>query len=104
MKRLVFIICLGFLLAPLLQAQESTPERPPVEPKLPGQQQPGAPRSSPPSQAVVPVPIPIAPPKTNGPVKKSLVRITATSLEPDYRAPWNAGALQGRGCDSNKTF
>jgi len=50
--------------------------------------------SSPPAQAVVPVPIPIAPPKPNGPVQKSLVRITATSVEPDYKAPWNAGALQ----------
>ena len=93
MKRLVVIIYFGFLLAPFLHAQESTPERPPVEPQVPGQQ-PGASRSSPPGQAVVPVPVPIAPPKPNGPVQKSLVRITATAVEPDYRAPWNAGGLQ----------
>ena len=93
MKRLVVIIYFGFLLAPFLHAQESTPERPPVEPQVPGQQ-PGASRSSPPGQAVVQVPVPIAPPKPNGPVQKSLVRITATSVEPDYRAPWNAGGLQ----------
>jgi len=93
MKRLVVIIYLGFLFAPFLHAQESTPERPPMEPQFPGQQ-PGASRSSPPGQAVVPVPVPIAPPKPNGPVQKSLVRITATAVEPDYRAPWNAGGLQ----------
>jgi S1-C subfamily serine protease len=93
MKRIFVIVYLGFLFAPFLHAQESTPERPPVEPKVPGQQ-PGASRSSPPGQAVVPVPVPIAPPKPNGPVQKSLVRVTATSVEPDYRAPWNGGGLQ----------
>src|ERR1700751_2123518 len=93
MKRIFVIVYLGFLFAPFLQAQESTQERPPVEPQIPGQQA-GASRSSPPGQAVVPVPVPIAPPKPNGPVQKSLVRITATAVEPDYRAPWNAGALQ----------
>jgi S1-C subfamily serine protease len=36
----------------------------------------------------------MAPPKPNGPIQKSLVRITVTEVEPDYRAPWNAGALQ----------
>src|SRR5438105_10718192 len=93
MKRLVVIVYVGFLLAPFLHAQDSTPAPPPVEPQIPGQQ-PGASRSSPPGQAVVPVPVPMAPPKPNGPVQKSLVRITATSVEPDYRAPWNAGGLQ----------
>src|SRR5437764_5459641 len=93
MKRLVVIVYLGFLFAPFLHAQEETPAPPPVEPQVPGQQ-PGASRSTPPGQAVVPVPVPIAPPKPNGPVQKSLVRITATSVEPDFRAPWNAGGLQ----------
>jgi S1-C subfamily serine protease len=93
MKRLVAIVCLGCLFAPFLHAQDITPAPPPIEPQIPGQP-PGAPRSSAPGQAVVPVPVPIAPPKPNGPVQKSLVRITATSVEPDYRAPWNAGALQ----------
>jgi S1-C subfamily serine protease len=27
-------------------------------------------------------------------VQKSLVRITATAVEPDYKAPWNAGGIQ----------
>src|SRR5947207_7283230 len=93
MKRLVVIVYVGFLLAPFLHAQDSTPAPPPVEPQVPGQQ-PGPSRSSPPGQAVVPVPVPVAPPKPNGPVQKSLVRITATAVEPDYRAPWNVGGLQ----------
>src|SRR6059036_1757894 len=81
MKRLVVIVYLGFLFAPFLHAQEETPAPPPVEPQVPGQQ-PGASRSSPPGQAIVPVPVPMAPPKPNGPVQKSLVRITATAVSP----------------------
>jgi S1-C subfamily serine protease len=92
MKRVFVAIFVALLLSPILDAQQSTPAPPPVEPEVP--RQPGPPRSSPPEQVVVPVPVPIAPPKPNGPVQKSLVRITATSVEPDYRAPWNAGALQ----------
>ncbi|MGI9088336.1 MAG: trypsin-like peptidase domain-containing protein [Chthoniobacterales bacterium] len=30
----------------------------------------------------------------NGKIQKSLVRITATDVEPDYRAPWNSGGIQ----------
>src|SRR6478736_3903788 len=93
MKRIFIIGYAALLFASVSYAQESTPAPPPVEPQVPGQQ-PGASRSTPPAQAVVPVPVPIAPPKPNGPVQKSLVRITATSVEPDYRAPWNAGGLQ----------
>src|SRR5213075_2190904 len=37
---------------------------------------------------------PAVAPRPNGKIQKSLVRITATEVEPDYRAPWNAGALQ----------
>src|SRR5919198_6381102 len=93
MKRIIIIGYAVLFLLPLAYAQEGTPVAPPVEPQIPGQQ-PGASRSNPPAQAVVPVPVPIAPPKPNGPVQKSLVRITATAVEPDYKAPWNAGALQ----------
>jgi S1-C subfamily serine protease len=32
--------------------------------------------------------------RPNGKIQKSLVRITATEVEPDYRAPWNSGAIQ----------
>ena len=30
----------------------------------------------------------------NGKIQKSLVRITATEVEPDYRAPWNSGSIE----------
>jgi S1-C subfamily serine protease len=68
---------------------ESSPEQRP-----PGFQNGPMAKQTPPPAAVVPVPI--APPQPNGPVQKSLVRITATEVAPDYRAPWNAGML-GRG-------
>src|SRR6516165_7636166 len=95
MKR-ISIIGYGILLfASAVYAQEATPAPAPMEQQeqLPAEN-PGISRSSPPSQAVVPVPVPMAPPKPNGPVQKSLVRITATAVDPDYKAPWNAGGLQ----------
>src|SRR5947208_4696822 len=92
MKRILVLIYATLLLGPVLDAQESTPARPPMEPQ--GPEGPGRWRSISPGQAAVPVPVPIAPPKPNGPVQKSLVRITATAVDPDYKAPWNAGALQ----------
>jgi len=95
MKRFLITTTIALLLSPVLPAQESTPAGPPMEPQGPqAPQAPGPRRSSSPAQEVVPIPVPIAPPKPNGPVQKSLVRITATSVEPDYRAPWNAGGLQ----------
>ncbi|MEY2479463.1 MAG: hypothetical protein QOI04_390 [Verrucomicrobiota bacterium] len=42
------------------------------------------------------VPVPVMPAQPNGPIQKSLVRITSTEVEPDLRAPWNSGAI-GRG-------
>src|SRR5437773_12424193 len=92
MKRFVVAISVALLFTPILEAQESTPAPPPVEQQIPGQQ-PGASSSTPPGQAIVPVAVPIAPPRSNGPVQKSLVRITATRVEREYRAPWHAGAL-----------
>ena len=95
MKRFLIATTIALLFSPVLPAQESTPAGPPMEPQGPqAPQAPGPRRSSPPAQEVVPVPVLITPPKPNGPVQKSLVRITATSVEPDYRAPWNAGGLQ----------
>src|SRR2546429_5789926 len=93
MKRFVVAISVALLFTPILQAEDSTPAQPPPEEQMQGHQ-PGPSRSSPPGQQIVPFPVRIAPPKPNGPVQKSLVRITATSVEPDYKAPWNAGALQ----------
>jgi S1-C subfamily serine protease len=95
MKRLLVFIYASLLLGPVLHAQETTPARPPMEQQVPrGPQAPGLGRSSPPAQEAIPIPVPMAPPKPNGPVQKSLVRITATSLDPDYKAPWNAGGLE----------
>src|SRR5713101_3678912 len=92
MKRSLIFVCVALLLGSISNAQQSSPAPPAIEPQVPPPAVPS--KSSPPAQAVVPVPIPIAPPKPNGPVQKSLVRITATSVEPDLKAPWNAGALE----------
>src|SRR5438876_8126591 len=92
MKRIFIIGYAALFFAPFAYTQESTPAGPPMEPESP--QRPGPWRSSSPAAEVVPVPVPIVPPKPNGPVQKSLVRITATAVEPDYKAPWNAGALE----------
>jgi len=70
------------------------PSNSPIEPR-PRDLAPGT-RANTPGQNVVAVPVPMAPPQPNGPIQKSLVRITATEVAPDYRAPWNAGMI-GRG-------
>jgi S1-C subfamily serine protease len=114
MKRVPIFVCILALVGSITFGQQP-PQQPPPQPQQrpqngggappeisPGQPQPPRFQSgpmakqSPPAQNVVPVPIPIAPPQPNGPVQKSLVRITATEVAPDYRAPWNAGML-GRG-------
>jgi S1-C subfamily serine protease len=89
MRRCRFFFCVLLLTAAHLGAQQQEmPSPSPGEPKPPaGPSRP----SAPPAPAVIPVPI--TPPRPNGPVQKSLVRITATAVEPDYKAPWNAGAI-----------
>ena len=77
------------------QPNGSPPSSSPIEPR-PRDVPPGSTRGNTPTQNIVAVPVPVAPPKPNGPIQKSLVRITATEVAPDYRAPWNAGML-GRG-------
>jgi S1-C subfamily serine protease len=68
-----------------------------VAARLHAQQTPTDPHASQtasaPPQAIT-VPVPVAPAKPNGKIQNSLVRITATEVEPDYRAPWNSGAIQ----------
>src|SRR5260370_16324076 len=93
MKRIFIVGYATLLFASVVYAQEGTPAAPPVEPPVPAEH-PGMSRSTPPSQAVVPVPVPMAPPKPNGPIQKSLVRITATAIDPDYKPPWNAAGAQ----------
>jgi S1-C subfamily serine protease len=80
MKRRFLLLCV-LLFAPRLHAQQT-----PVDPH------PSSSASAPP-QAIT-VPVPVAPAKPNGKIQNSLVRITATEVEPDYRAPWNSGAIQ----------
>src|SRR5438445_12873958 len=92
MKRIFVIGYAALLFASISYTQESTPAPPALEPQAP--QRPGPWRSSPPAQEVVPVPVPIATPNPNLPVHKSLDRSTTPSVEPDYRAPSNAGGLQ----------
>ncbi len=41
-----------------------------------------------------PIQAPAVAPRPNGKIQKSLVRITATEVEPDYKAPWNSGGIQ----------
>src|SRR5436309_2186812 len=88
-----------FISAVVLAASTSFGQQNAAEPSAsPGQARPPGIGTKPgtPGQNVVAVPVPMSPPKPNGPVQKSLVRITATEVAPDYRAPWNAGML-GRG-------
>ncbi len=84
---LLFVVPLVYLIGENTYAQQRTVQPPPGE--TPAASQP---------QAAAPIPVPIQPaPATarlNGKIQKSLVRITATEVEPDYRAPWNSGAIQ----------
>jgi S1-C subfamily serine protease len=94
MKRVLILLCVGSIIGSTSYAQQNAPPSPSSSAPSFG---PGA-RAKPSAtaQAVVPVPVPLAPPKPNGPVQKSLVRITSTEVSPDYKAPWNAGSV-GRG-------
>jgi S1-C subfamily serine protease len=80
MNRRFSLLCV-LLFAARLHAQQT-----PVDPH------PSSSVSAPP-QAIT-IPVPVAPAKPNGKIQNSLVRITATEVEPDYRAPWNSGAIQ----------
>src|SRR5438132_5404183 len=74
---------------PPVASQQNTPPLPPPEEGAP----PIKPSATPPPVAPIVV---AAPKQPNGKIQKSLVRITSTEVEPDYRAPWNTGAI-GRG-------
>jgi S1-C subfamily serine protease len=90
MKRVFVFIIVVLLLGSTSYGQQDTPPPPPGQGNLP----PGAVQAKPTAVPQAVVAVPVAPPKPNGPIQKSLVRITSTEVEPDYRAPWNAGALQ----------
>ncbi|MEP6708638.1 MAG: trypsin-like peptidase domain-containing protein [Verrucomicrobiota bacterium] len=87
MRRCIIFFPVLLCLGGELRAQQKNPPSPP------GQAQP----SVAPTAAAVPIVAPPAvPARPNGKIQNSLVRITATEVEPDYRAPWNSGAI-GRG-------
>ena len=100
MKGVPIFIAVALLVTSTSYAQQQNGQQAiaPEPSASPGQQRPPGIGTKPatPAQNVVAVPVPVAPPKPNGPVQKSLVRITATEVAPDYRAPWNAGMI-GRG-------
>ncbi len=91
MKRVLILFCLGLFIASRSSAQQSTPAPSPplAQPNFPG----ALAKPSATAQPVVAVPVPIVPPRPNGPIQKSLVRITATEVSPDDKAPWNAGMI-----------
>ncbi|MEP6699090.1 MAG: trypsin-like peptidase domain-containing protein [Verrucomicrobiota bacterium] len=67
-------------------AQQKNPQPPP------GEEKPSvAPTAAPQPNIVAP---PALPARPNGKIQKSLVRLTATEVEPDYKAPWNSGGVQ----------
>jgi S1-C subfamily serine protease len=77
------ILSFSLLLAFEVRAQQKGPPEPPGD------------LTPTPSPVAQPPAVIVAPPaRPNGPIQKSLVRITATEVEPDYRAPWNSGGVQ----------
>ena len=85
MKRVPLLILPLLICATLAKAQQNPPS-PPSDYASPPAKSTAAPA------AVVPVPVLASQP--NGKIQNSLVRITATEVEPDYRAPWNSGPIQ----------
>src|SRR3954454_2492634 len=79
----IFLVSLLFAIE--ARAQQLKPPEPPGDLTTPT---PSAPIAPPPAVIVA------SPARPNGPIQKSLVRITATEVEPDYRAPWNSGGIQ----------
>src|SRR3954464_6954180 len=79
------IFSISLLLAVAARAQQKSPPEPPGAGATPTP----SPTAAPPAPVIV-----AQPARPNGPIQKSLVRITATEVEPDYRAPWNSGGVQ----------
>src|SRR6478672_939778 len=92
MRPLLLFLSTVFLCwdAPVIYAQQRSVPPPPGE--TPNEAEAASPQP-PPANPFQP---PVVASRPNGKIQKSLVRITATEVEPDYRAPWNTGAI-GRG-------
>jgi S1-C subfamily serine protease len=86
MRRFAFLLStLLYLNGGEIQAQQRTVPPPPGEtPSI-------VPTAAAPQ---ITVQAPAVATRPNGKIQKSLVRITATEVEPDYRAPWNSGGIQ----------
>ncbi len=86
MTRRVFLWSISLLMAAKLSAQQKgAPPSPAAPNPSPSASASAAPNIAPP---------PAVPARPNGKIQNSLVRISATELEPDYKAPWNSGAIQ----------
>src|SRR3984893_10015984 len=86
MRRFAFLLStLLYLNGGGIQAQQRTVPPPPGETPV-ATPTPAAPQN--------PAPAPAVASRPNGKIQTSLVRITATEVEPDYRAPWNSGGIQ----------
>jgi S1-C subfamily serine protease len=86
MRRVAFLLStLLYLNGGGIQAQQRTVPPPPGDTPV-STLTPAAPQN--------PVQAPAVATRPNGKIQKSLVRITATEVEPDYRAPWNSGGIQ----------
>lgn len=81
MKRPLLLLC-GLAISRIACAQQNMP---------PG---PEGSATSTAAPRPIAIPVPVAPGKPNGKIQNSLVRITATEVEPDYKAPWNSGGIQ----------
>lgn len=87
MRRFAFLLStLLFLSGTEIQAQQRTVPPPPGETPI------ASPTPVAPPNPIIPAPV--VAPLSNGKIQKSLIRITATAVEPDYRAPWNSGGIQ----------
>jgi S1-C subfamily serine protease len=88
MRRCAFFWSISFLIAGNLAAQQrGTPPSASAPNPTPSAS------ASAPAMPNVAAP-PAVPARPNGNIQSSLVRISVTELEPDYKAPWNAGAIQ----------
>jgi S1-C subfamily serine protease len=86
MRRFAFLLFVLLLLnSGGIQAQQRTVPPPPGDTPATAQV---------PATTPIPVTAPAVATRPNGKIQKSLVRITATEVEPDYRAPWNSGGIQ----------
>jgi S1-C subfamily serine protease len=89
MKRVAFLL---FTLL-LLSGGEARAQQKSVPPPAPAGDTPTTATPTP-AAPQNPVQAPAVATRPNGKIQKSLVRITATEVEPDYKAPWNSGGIQ----------